>query len=280
MRWIFISGAAVLLLVLLAAAGLVWWRLRVRRRRPPALVPRYPIVLVHGLCGFDELRIFGWKRQYFVGIGQHLRKLGVTVHHVRLPALASVPERAARLATFVASIPGPRVNLIAHSMGGLDARYAIAKLGLADKIASLVTIGTPHRGTPLAELGQLGPALAARALVKRLGFGSDCLDWLTEARMAAFNSEILDHPRVHYLSVVCRAGEGLWGRNPLFLASQAFINRRAGSNDGLVPVLSQQWGRTLCEIQADHWAQIGWFTFSDARPVYANIIGYLAREGL
>lgn len=46
-----------------------------------------------------------------------------------------------------------RLNIIAHSMGGLDARYyAISWLGLAERVASLTTIGIPHLGTPLADL--------------------------------------------------------------------------------------------------------------------------------
>ena len=45
----------------------------------------------------------------------------------------------------------PKVHIIAHSMGGLDARHMIVDLGMADKVASLTTIGTPHRGTILAD---------------------------------------------------------------------------------------------------------------------------------
>jgi triacylglycerol lipase len=276
--------AAAVLLVLLLSAAAVWvlWQRRRRRRTsaPPAAAGlKHPVVLVHGIVGFDEIRLFGWKRGYFAGIGQHLRELGVTVHQARLPPLASVPERAARLAEFIRGLGAERVNIIAHSMGGIDARYAITKLGLADKIASLVTIGTPHHGTPLAELGQIGPALTARALVKRLGISSDSLDWLTPSHMAAFNVEISDDPRVVYASVVCRAGGGLLGRNPLLVASHAYVKQRAGTNDGLVPAWSQRWGRMLCEIQADHWAQIGWFSTYDARPVYALIVQQLARDG-
>jgi triacylglycerol lipase len=283
-RWLWIAAAASCLL-LLALAGLWALRRRLRRRRRQAAASgsaglRHPVVLVHGIVGFDEIRLFRWKRGYFAGIGQHLETLGVTVHLARLPQLAAVPERAARLAEFVRGLGVERVNVIAHSMGGLDARYAIAKLGLADRVASLVTIGTPHHGTPLAELGQIGPALTARALVKRLGLPSDSLDGLTPSQMATFNVEITDDPRVAYASVVCRAGQRLWSRNPLLSASHAYLRQRAGTNDGVVPAWSQRWGRMLCEIQADHWAQIGWFTSQDARPVYAMIVEHLAKEGL
>jgi triacylglycerol lipase len=276
--------AAAGLLVLLLALAALWVARRRRRRMAPVpsvgpVALRYPVVLVHGIVGFDEIKFFRWKRGYFGGIAQHLEAMGVTVHLARLPPLASVPERAARLAEFIRSLDAPRVNIIAHSMGGIDARYAITKMGVADKVASLVTIGTPHHGTPLAELGQIGPALTARALVKRLGLPSDSLDWLTPGQMATFNVEIADAPNVVYASVVCRAGQGLRSRNPLLIASHAYIKTRAGTNDGLVPAWSQRWGRMLCEIQADHWAQIGWFSSYDARPVYAMIVEQMAREG-
>jgi triacylglycerol lipase len=280
LRWTVIVVAT-----LLAAALALLWMVRrrrkaARRRRARAVVPRYPVLLVHGICGFDEIRIFGWRRRYFIGIAQHLAKLGVTVYHARLPPLASVPERAARLAECVRGLAAERVNVIAHSMGGLDTRYAITKLGAADKIASLVTIGTPHHGTPLADLAQGAAARAARALIRRLGLPSDSLDWLTAARMASFNAEIADDARVIYASVVCRAGRGLWNKNPLLMTSHAYIKQRAGTNDGLVPVSSQHWGRILCEVHADHWAQIGWLRSYDARPVYVTIVEHLAREGL
>jgi triacylglycerol lipase len=282
-RWILITAG-----VLLAAALAALWVWR-RRRRLAALragkaaVPaglRYPVVLVHGILGFDEIKLFGWKRKYFLGIGQHLADMGVTVHQARLPPLASVPERAARLVAFIETLGVPQVNVIAHSMGGIDARYAIAKLGAGARIASLVTIGTPHRGTPLADLGRIGPALVARAMIKKLGLPSDSLDWLTQDQMSTFNLEHLDDPRVAYASVVCRAGQRLWSRNPLLVASHAYVKQRAGTNDGLVPAWSQRWGNLLCEVQADHWAQIGWFTSYDARPVYTMIIQHLASKGL
>lgn len=275
--------AAGVLLVVLLGLGVRWLLRRARARRRPARpsgVPRFPVVLVHGMCGFDELSVFGWRPAYFLGIGQHLADLGVKVHRAQLPPLASVPDRAAALVRFVRDLGAERVNLIAHSMGGLDARYAISRLGAADQIASLVTIGTPHHGTPLADVVQLQPVRAARALVKRLGLASECLDWLTPARMAAFNREIADHPEVNYASVVCRAGERFLGRNPLLLAPHAFVRWRAGPNDGLVPAESQRWGEILSEVRADHWAQIGWFTVHDARPVYTEIVAHLARAGL
>ena len=42
------------------------------------------------------------------------------------------------------------MHLIAHSMGGLDARHMIVREGMAERVASLTTVGTPHNGTPVA----------------------------------------------------------------------------------------------------------------------------------
>ncbi|HEU4611724.1 MAG TPA: alpha/beta fold hydrolase, partial [Kofleriaceae bacterium] len=116
-----------------------------------------PVVLVHGLFGFDRIGVPGVRLHYFRGIVNHLEHAGCHAHAVRLPAAASVPDRARILADKIAALPHRRVDIIAHSLGGLDARYALAHLGLASKVRALVTIGTPHRGTPLADLAVGGP---------------------------------------------------------------------------------------------------------------------------
>ena len=282
MPWVAFS---LCLLLLLLAAGVALAVVAVRRRRArrrawkafPA--PRYPVVLVHGLMGFDELATGGPRLRYFRGVVDHLEKMGVKVYRPRLPALAAVPERAARLAEFVRAVPAERVNLIAHSMGGLDARWAITKLGLGEKVASLVTVATPHHGTPLAELKDAAPAAVLRGLANVIGLRSDALDWLTPERMVSFNADVLDDPRVLYGCVVCHAGEGLLWRNPLLVPIHRYLHRRAGTNDGIVPAASQRWGRELLEVKVDHWAQIGWAP-GDARGLYEVIARELALQGL
>jgi triacylglycerol lipase len=276
LRWILVLA---LVVVLLAALVVVLWVRGRRARRRVGRAPRYPVVLVHGLFGFDELDVGGSKVRYFRGVAERLEALGAKVYRARLPALASVPERAGKLAEFVRSLPSGRVNLIAHSMGGLDARWAIAKLGLGDRVAALVTIATPHRGTPLAELKDLAPAAAIRQVARVFGLGTDGLDWLTPARMVSFNDDVADDPRVLYGCVVCRAGAGLWLRNPLLVPVHRYLRRRAGTNDGLVPADSQRWGRPFLEATVDHWGQIGW-ALGDPRSMYEAIAAELAQRGL
>lgn len=201
--------------------------------------PPLPVVLVHGLFGFDQIGVPGARFDYFRG----------------------------------------RIDLIAHSLGGLDARYALAHLGLARRVRSLVTVGTPHRGTPIADLALRGPLDWARRIVQALGLPLEAIEWLGTDALAAFNAQVLDVPGVRYACVV-----GGMHRDdsivPLALApAHAYLRRVAGPNDGLVPVASQYWGETLAEIEADHFAQIGWRvavrgTF-DAPSLYAFVVARL-----
>ena len=93
-----------------------------------------------------------------------------------------------------------RVDVIAHSLGGLDARYALAKLGLASRVRSLVTVGTPHHGTPLAAIGEAGILSPVRKAMRMLGISA--LDWLSPAALERFNAEIPNVPGVRYACVV------------------------------------------------------------------------------
>lgn len=238
-----------------------------------------PVVLVHGLFGFDRIGVPGVKLHYFRGIVKHLEALGCHAHAVRLPGAASVPDRAAMLVDCIAKLGHDRVDIIAHSLGGLDARYALAKLGLANKVRTLVTVGTPHRGTPLVELFTSGPIGVARKALAALGLTTHALDWLSPAALARFNDEVRDVPGVRYACVVGGIREA---GTPLSLAlapTHAYLRRVSGANDGLVPISSQYWGDTLVEIEADHFEQVGWRmamrgTF-DALGMYAFVVARL-----
>lgn len=225
---------------------------------PPPRGPPLPVVLVHGLFGFDQIGVPGVKVHYFRGVVDHLATLGCHAHAVRLPRAASVPERARMLADKILELPHERVDIIAHSLGGLDARYALAKLGLDKRVRSLVTIGTPHRGSPLADLATEGPLSLARKAIGALGVPMEAIDWLSTAALDTFNRDVLDVPGVRYACVV---GGIRAPSTPVSLAiapAHAYLRRVAGPNDGLVPMTSQYWGETLAEIEADHFEQIGW----------------------
>src|SRR5262245_2710379 len=100
----------------------------------PVVAPRLrePIVLVHGLLGFDALRVLGRPVfNYFPGIAEFFQAAGNRVYSVQLTPTAGVAQRAIELRDhFVNEVPDEPVHVIAHSMGGLDSRYMISRLDM------------------------------------------------------------------------------------------------------------------------------------------------------
>ena len=279
--WLLVVALALLLALLIA--GLAIWLYRRRRppRRPPRRParPRYPVVLAHGLFGFDELRLGDARHAYFRGVPARLERSGVDVRLARVARVGTIEERARELVECIEAIGAPRVNVVAHSMGGLDARFAISRLGLGSRVASLTTVGTPHRGTPIADLGAtLEKRLGLGRALQAMGVRLDAVGALTVKRMAAFNRRVADVEGVAYGSVV-----GVVHRkrqvNPLLLPSYLYLKERAGENDGMVPASSQEWGEVLFRIVADHWAQIGWSRHFDAAEFYALLLRELRGRG-
>lgn len=115
---------------------------------------RYPVVLVHGMFGFDS--IVGVD--YWYGIAEDLRKNGADVYTTQVPALDSTIARGEALLPQVEAIAAVhgKVNLIGHSHGGPTARY-IAKVR-PDLVASVTSVGSPHTGSPVADLIYNSPA--------------------------------------------------------------------------------------------------------------------------
>jgi triacylglycerol esterase/lipase EstA (alpha/beta hydrolase family) len=148
-------------------------------------------------------------------------------------------------------------------------------------VRSLVTVGTPHHGTPLAAIGEAGVLRGVRKAMRLLGISA--IDWLSPTALERFNREIADVAGVRYACVVGGIRSETTGV-PLALSPvHHYLRRVSGANDGLVPIASQVWGEVLAEIEADHFAQVGWrFTARstfDAAALYAWIIARLGDVG-
>ncbi|MFL5322368.1 MAG: lipase family alpha/beta hydrolase [Myxococcaceae bacterium] len=282
---VLISAFAALLVLLLASATWLLLRRRSRKlgRRVAKRAPRvrYPVVLAHGIMGFDELKLGPAGAAYFRGVRPRLEAMGSKVYALRVPAVASVALRAERLAQAIRELDADKVNIVAHSMGGLDARYAITRLGLSKKVASLTTVGTPHRGTPLADIGThlLGAGPVLMKALQQLGLDVTGFADLTTLRMAAFNADVPDVKSVCYASMLAQAAGGFSVANPLLWPTHKYLMEKAGPNDGLVPVASQQWGEVFGTVDADHWAQIGWMPGYDAAALYERVVEELRGRG-
>jgi triacylglycerol lipase len=272
-------GAAVALVALVLGAWLRLRRPRLRRRGRMPARPRYPVVLAHGLFGFDEVGLGTVRHAYWKGVRDALEKDGCKVIVPRVPAFGSVAERAAALARALAEVDEKRLNVLAHSMGGLDARYAASRLGLGRRVAALVTVGTPHHGSPLADLGSdLALRVGLRRVLEVAGVSFEAFHDLATARMARFNEEVPDVRSIAYASVV-----GVVHRkrrtNPLLLPSYLWMRSRWGPSDGVVPAASQRWGEVLAEVEADHWAQTGWSRHFDAAEFWVRMVRELRAMG-
>jgi triacylglycerol lipase len=110
---------------------------------------KYPIVLEHGLGGFDELL---GVYDYWFGIVDALQDGGATVFTTTVSQLNSTEARGEQLIDQIEQIVAitgkPKVNLIGHSHGGLDIRYVAAVR--PDLVASASSVATPHKGAGLA----------------------------------------------------------------------------------------------------------------------------------
>ena len=224
--------------------------------------PTVPIVLHHGLFGFGELNAGPLKLTYFGGIARAIAARGHPLILSGVHPTAGVATRARQLKeTILRQLdildrPRDRVVVVAHSMGGLDARYMISKLGMDDRVEALLTITCPHRGSPFADWCVLHfeKRFGAYRLLNSLGVDVQAGNDLTTASCRRFNQEVTDSPRVKYFSV---GAARPWNLVPPFaLPSWRIVQEAEGDNDGLVSVKSSTWGTHLGVWPADHWHTI------------------------
>lgn len=252
---------------------------------PPRV--RSPLVLVHGLFGFDAIRVGGWEAAtYFRGIVEHLRAKGNRVAVPRLSPTESIEKRAAQLAQFVRDMfPSDKVHLIAHSMGGLDSRYAISKLDLHEKVHSLTTIGTPHCGSHFADWGVKRLERYVKPVLSYLQIPYAAFYDLMTERCLAFNEAVPDVESVTYLAVAGRS-HGAW-LSPEWWLSHGIVRSADGANDGVVSLNSASYHYETEFWDGDHLSLVNW---PNARAIaqgiwrprqeqFAGLVSKLAAKG-
>jgi len=245
-----------------------------------------PIVLVHGLCGFD--RLYAFRRpvvDYFPGVRERLEASGNRVYAPRVRATAGVAERAADLKRFLdRELPEP-VHIVGHSMGGLDARYMVGKLGMSGRVLSVTTIGTPHRGTAFADWGVSRFARWVVPFLRFVGIPHQAFYDLTTANCRRFNEAVPDAPGVRYFAVagVC---ERPWV-GPEWVVPHHIVSRAEGPNDGVVSVASATWGEETEVWPGDHLNLVNWpnrraqrqGVWAERAPDFGRIVRRLAGVG-
>ena len=265
---------------------------------------RYPIVLHHGFLGFNRII----SVDYFYKVPQTLQDAGFQAHTTSVRSVGTIISRAHDLSRQIDKIlektGAEQVNIIAHSMGGLDARYLISSMGYGDRVAALFTVSTPHQGTPIADWART--ALNADALMIRKTFGrlfgsnpnagddnqpdfdGALLNLSPEFLSKVFNPQNPDDPRVVYESWAGSGSvHGVLGRDlvdilmwPLYMV----LRKYAGDNDGIVPVESSWHGTARGVLAADHADEIGQLVGItsrrfDYKGFYLNLAQELAHRG-
>jgi triacylglycerol lipase len=256
-----------------------------RRMIVPKL--RAPILLVHGLMGFNEVKLGPWTiARYFPGIPELLRQAGNRVLAPRVSATGGVAVRAAQLKAFLdREAPGEAVHILAHSMGGLDSRYLISRLRMAERVLSLTTIATPHRGTAFADWGLRRLGRLMRPLFDLFDLPFQAFEDVTTARCREFNAQVPDAPGVRYFAVAGRH-EGDWIAPEWQLPFQ-IVSQAEGPNDGVVSVASASYGESTEVWEGDHLSLINWPDRRarwrgrrlDRTADFARLIRRLADEG-
>lgn len=263
--------------------------------------PKYPIVLCHGLSGFDTMTLLQFPQiktfdsaknpekdlqkvseevtskssimvNYWHGIEEALTKAGATVITAKVPPFGTIADRAAlldallreKLKDFPTDEADGRikVNMVGHSMGGLDARYLISKLQDSEspfRVVSLTTVSTPHRGSEVAdfvmnlvEKEQILLAICPRAIPQ-----------LTTSFMRDFNATITNDPSVAYFSYgALMRPSGFKVFRATYEILKWEITKNNGEcvdNDGMVSVELSKWGEYIGTLDdVDHLDLINW----------------------
>lgn len=262
------------------------WELDEVRAENAVCRTKYPILLVHGVFFRDFRYLNYWGR-----IPRELKRNGAVVYYGQQQSAASVEdsgrELAARIRQVLDETGCEKVNIIAHSKGGLDSRAAIAHADCAPYVATLTTINTPHRGCIYAEYllnkvpqaAREKVAAAYNATLKRLGdenpdFLAAVTD-LTESACLARNETTPDMPGVVYESVMSYCKKARHGKFPLS-ATYPIVKHFDGKNDGLVSVDSAKWGTRFTLLEPAGKRGISHGDVVDLNR--ENIVGFDVRE--
>lgn len=212
---------------------------------------RYPLLMLHGI-GFRDLKYLN----YWGRIPKNLISNGATVYYGHQEALGTIEGNGhmvkGKILEIIQQTGTTKVNIIAHSKGGLDARYTITTLGMGEYVASLTTISTPHNGSFLADFGnrhlsdKMVRSIANLFDKYFLKIGDKTPDFYTATHQFTkeyadkFNEETPDIEGVYYQSYMSLMKNCF--SHSLLTIPYLIMRLQDKKNDGLVSLESAQWG--------------------------------------
>ncbi len=256
-----------------------------------------PVLLCHGYGAIASLV----KPSPLYDVAMLVRSHNVLAYAPNIVPYAKIETRAEAWVKIIEELtqnrPGIKLNIVAHSMAGLDIRYALSRLDVADKVESLTTIATPHHGTSLAELTLKTPD----AIKDKM---ADFLDWMgnqifpdaksdsagsarqltREYVQQKFNPEVPDVEGIPYYSFSSAVGKGT--SEPIKVIARYqnnYIFEEEGINDGMVSVESSKWGRHIKMGNISHLEQMNLRVKDDRKSLYESfwleVLQHLQKEG-
>ncbi|MDR0475721.1 MAG: hypothetical protein LBH43_18885 [Treponema sp.] len=219
---------------------------------------KYPVLLVHGIIAHDrgKFNIF-WGR-----IPKTLKEKGVKVFRANTDSWGCYDSNAKILKSAIEKIlletKTEKVNIIAHSKGGIDSRYLIWKHDFEDKVASLTTISTPHHGSAIADFIYNQKIFHSKIVKKALKifeklYGDinpdlySVIFQLTVNKMKEFNKIIGINDKVYYQSLYTTMRNSL--DDLIFFYCHRYLKNINGENDGFVNEHSAKWGKNIIKIE-------------------------------
>jgi triacylglycerol lipase len=206
-------------------------------------------LLLHGVGARDYKRLNYWGR-----IPKALERRGASVYYGCQDGWGTVEYNAGvlrgRVEAILRDAGCEKLNIIAHSKGGLDARRLISSPGMADKIASLTTISTPHRGSKTFDMLYKAPKILYKALGAPVNLwyrilGDKNPDFFEASKIFTtygarqFNESNPDAEAVYYQSYAAVMRHSL--SDILMSVSHFVVKIIEGENDGLVTPRSAEW---------------------------------------
>lgn len=249
--------------------------------QPEIIQLNYPVLLCHGYGSMSMLM----KPSPMHDSCMRLRGFGIHAFAPNIVPYATIETRAHqwkdRIEQLQQKYGYTKFNVIAHSMGGLDMRYAIQNDGIADSIASLTTIATPHHGTSLAEIVLTTPELLKEKLNELMNwFGENvfpneksnavaAVEQLTRNYIEeAFNPATPNHETIQYYSISAAVGKGTTHPlNPILRLQNQLIYQKEGINDSFVTAESAIWGEHIGQYSISHLEQIYLQVSKERKPL-------------
>jgi triacylglycerol lipase len=237
------------------------------------------IILVHGILGFSRIGVI----DYFRGVAEHFRANGLLVLAPQLDPTQGIAFRGDQLRDQIQMAftsgtldPGQKTHIIAHSMGGLDSRYMLSPANphpIQVSIRSLTTVGTPHLGSPIADvvddpsllspfphLPFATPMSLLEPILNILGVSENGLRDLRVGSCRTFSAKYIDNPKVSYFSCAGTGHPNFPQTSAPFMLFHQYISAATGQqNDGLVSISSANWG-TFDPVTwpGDHVEEVGY----------------------